>query len=207
MIVFYMIYRISRKVSWIIRDYFDEIIAVFHLKMNAVSFSKDLRSNGFPIVSVSKKGKMSIGEKFRMNNGKYHNRIGRQQPCYFTVGDKAELVIKNNVAMSATAIVCLKQITIKDNVRIGGNTVIYDTDFHSLQTNIRIAYDEDLSLRINKSITIHENVFIGAHCIILKGVDIGENAIIGSGSVVSTSIPANEIWAGNPAKKIRNVTS
>lgn len=52
---------------------------------------------------------------------------------------------------------------------------------------------------------IEDNVFIGARCIILKGVTIGENSIVGAGSVVTKSIPANEIWAGNPAKFIRKI--
>ena len=47
--------------------------------------------------------------------------------------------------------------------------------------------------------------FIGAHSTILKVVTIGENSIIGAGSVISKSIPANEIWAGNPVKFIKNI--
>lgn len=52
---------------------------------------------------------------------------------------------------------------------------------------------------------ICDNVFIGAKCIILKGVTIGENSVIGAGSVVTKNVPANQIWAGNPAKFIKNV--
>ena len=54
-------------------------------------------------------------------------------------------------------------------------------------------------------VVIEDNVFIGARCIILKGVTIGENSVVGAGSVVTKSIPANEIWAGNPAKFIRKI--
>ena len=50
---------------------------------------------------------------------------------------------------------------------------------------------------------IKDNVFIGARCLILKGVVVGENSIIGAGSVVTKNIPDNEIWAGNPAKFIK----
>lgn len=45
-------------------------------------------------------------------------------------------------------------------------------------------------------------MFIGANCIILKGVHIGEKAIIGAGSIITKDVPSNEIWAGNPGKKI-----
>ena len=54
-------------------------------------------------------------------------------------------------------------------------------------------------------VVIKDNAFIGAKVIVLKGVTIGENSIIGAGSVVTRSVPDNEIWAGNPAKFIRKV--
>jgi acetyltransferase-like isoleucine patch superfamily enzyme len=54
-------------------------------------------------------------------------------------------------------------------------------------------------------IYIEENVWIGAGVTILPGCTIGQNAIIGAGSVVTKSIPANQIWAGVPAKKIRDL--
>ena len=53
--------------------------------------------------------------------------------------------------------------------------------------------------------TIKDNAFIGSHSTILKGVTIGENAVIGACSLVSKDIPANEIWAGNPIKFIKKI--
>ena len=54
-------------------------------------------------------------------------------------------------------------------------------------------------------VVIGDDVFVGAKCIILKGVTIGKGAIIGAGSVVTKNIPARQIWAGNPAKFIREI--
>lgn len=54
-------------------------------------------------------------------------------------------------------------------------------------------------------VIIKDHVFIGADALILKGVTIGEEAVIGARSVVTKKVPAKEIWAGNPAKFIKNV--
>jgi acetyltransferase-like isoleucine patch superfamily enzyme len=54
-------------------------------------------------------------------------------------------------------------------------------------------------------ITMGRNVWLGAHVIVLPGVTIGDNAVIGAASVVTTSVPAAEIWAGVPARRIRDV--
>ena len=61
-------------------------------------------------------------------------------------------------------------------------------------------------LKLN-NVVIEDNVFIGAHTTILKGVKIGKNSIIGSCSLVSKEIPPNEVWGGNPAKFIKKINS
>ena len=47
------------------------------------------------------------------------------------------------------------------------------------------------------------NVFIGMNTLIVNAVKIGDNAVIGAGSIVTCDIPSNEVWAGNPAKFIK----
>jgi len=54
-------------------------------------------------------------------------------------------------------------------------------------------------------VSIGDQVFIGAHTTILKGVTIGENSIIGACSLVVNDIPSNEIWGGNPAKYLGKI--
>ena len=60
---------------------------------------------------------------------------------------------------------------------------------------------------ITEKIIIGKNSFIGARAMELPGVEIGENAIIGAQSVVTKNVPANDISAGNPARKIRTINS
>jgi acetyltransferase-like isoleucine patch superfamily enzyme len=68
----------------------------------------------------------------------------------------------------------------------------------------------DLNTPIHKQrciytpITIEDNVWIGTSCIILGGVTIHSGAVIAAGAVVTRSVPANEVWAGVPAKKIKS---
>lgn len=192
-----LIFNYLRKMLW--------IVVFLKFKLNKVKIPNDFKSWGIPITSISLKGKVTIGSQFQMNNGLYNNMIGRQQPCFLVVNKECELTIGNNVGISATALICLCKITIEDNVRIGGGTVVYDSDFHSLNASERVALPEILNNINKKPVLIKKNVFIGAHSTILKGVTIGENSIIGASSVVTNSVPDNELWAGNPAKFVRKL--
>ncbi len=87
-------------------------------------------------------------------------------------------------------------ITIGNDVIISTNTVILAHDA-SLKNVLGISRVEP--------VTIGDEVFIGTGCIILPGVTIGEKSIIGAGSVVTKNVPLNEVWAGNPARKITTV--
>lgn len=162
------------------------------------------QTNGVPYITIARGGKCYIGKNFIMNNGIKGNPIGCYQKCTIFVDREGELVIGDNVGISQTALICIKKITIENCVKIGGGVCIYDTDFHSLDPILRNSA-EDIKFRKTKAILIKENAFIGAHSIILKGVTIGKNSIVGAGSVVTKSIPDNQIWAGNPARFIKNI--
>jgi acetyltransferase-like isoleucine patch superfamily enzyme len=182
----------------------DWLMGCFIFYTNGVHFSR-FNNSGWPRVSVGRGGKCIIGYGFRSNNREMSNPIGRFNRCSLIVGNKGTLIIGDNVGMSSTAIVCHNRIEIGNNVNLGGNVVIYDTDFHSLIPKYRLNPSMDILNTNTKPIIIGNNVFIGAHTTILKGVTIGDNAIVGACSVVTADIPANEIWAGNPTKKIRNL--
>jgi acetyltransferase-like isoleucine patch superfamily enzyme len=171
--------------------------------LNGIKFGKNLKVNGFLKVLVTRRGDVNIGNNLTINSGANHNVIGRQQKTTFWV--EGRLTIGNNVGMSSTAIICNHDIEIRDFVTIGGNTVIYDTDFHSLDPKIRKIKELDKINAKHGKVIIKENVFIGAHSTILKGVTIGSNSIIGACSLVTNDVPDNEIWAGNPAKHIKKI--
>jgi acetyltransferase-like isoleucine patch superfamily enzyme len=184
---------------------FTEIFGRIYLFANKVEYKNPIYLFGIPVIAISTGGVLSIGKNFVMVNSAISNLIGRTQKCSFYVGENAILKIGDNVGMSATSIVCMQKVTIGNNVRLGGNTVIYDTDFHSLVKEERVDETKDRANVKNAPVVIEDGVFVGAHTTILKGVTIGEDSIVGACSVVTKNIPKNEIWGGNPAKFIRKL--
>lgn len=165
----------------------------------------EIRTSGLPFLRISSRGRLIIGSNFAMNNEAHGNPIGAFNPCTIVVEEGATLRIGDNVGISQTALICTSDITIGDNVKIGGGTRLYTSDFHSLDPDLRSDPAADRKNRAKAPITVGNNVFIGAFSIILKGVSIGDNAIIGAGSVVTKNVPPNEIWVGNPARFIRRI--
>jgi galactoside O-acetyltransferase len=75
------------------------------------------------------------------------------------------------------------------------------TSIHPVSPRLR-----KYKIQRNKQIHIGKNVWLGAGAIILPGVTIGDNSIVGAGSVVTKDVPANVIVVGNPARVLRQIT-
>ncbi len=93
-------------------------------------------------------------------------------------------------------------ISLGNNVWLtrGVRLLTHDGSIHMLSKGLK----KKLNPKLGR-ITIHDNSFIGTDSIILPGVTIGPNAIVGAGSVVTKSVPKNTIVAGNPAKQITTI--
>lgn len=99
------------------------------------------------------------------------------------------------------------KITIGDNSVITYGTIILTHDYSIEAGLVAInKQDKEYESKFVKDVTIGKNVFIGQRAIILPGVTIGDNSIIGAGCVVSKSIPENSIVVGNPCKIIKKTT-
>ena len=130
----------------------------------------------------------------------------------FTVYPSSRIIIGDNSGISSACLWASTSITIGNYVKIGGDCIIMDTDAHSLNFNIRRSiekneqgYRVDGLAAATAPIIIEDDVLIGTRCIILKGVIIGARTVIGSGSVVTKSIPADCIAAGNPCRVIKYI--
>ncbi|SFB69829.1 Hexapeptide repeat of succinyl-transferase [Zunongwangia mangrovi] len=203
-LLFKLIFKSLRKVSQILVRGYDKLMCYIIFTGNGASFGK-FKSTGFPYMMIARTGNFTVDENFSMHNRIDGNPIGVYEKCTFFVGNKAKINIGKSVGISQAAIICHELIHIGDNVKIGGGVKIYDSDFHSVDPIVRNS-ELDLVRKKNAPVYIDDNVFIGAQSIILKGVKIGKNSIIGAGSVVTKSIPSNQIWAGNPARFIKNIS-
>ncbi len=111
-------------------------------------------------------------------------------------GTVPEVTIGERTAIGdRTEIHCGHKVTIGKQVAISWDVIFLESDYHSVGGGEGVP----------RPIIIEDGVWIGARCIILKGVTIGKNSVIGAGSVVTKSIPANSIAAGNPARVIRTI--
>jgi len=200
----FLIYKGIRRLFFLVKNIFDFIRCNVIFWGNNVQYSS-FKTGGIPYVSVAIGGLFSIGENLSMNNGIRWNPIGCYNRCTFFVDKGANLKIGSNLGISQAAIICHLSIQIGNNVKIGGAARIYDTDFHSLDPELRLNPKTDFGNKRKQPVVIEDNVFVGAFSTILKGVTIGQNSIIGACSVVTKNVPANQIWAGNPAKFIKNI--
>lgn len=163
----------------------EKFLCTRQLKKNRVKVGERVSFRGVPLIHTPN-GNLEIGDNTRINSGIIYNAIGGNQETSFVTKENGSIVIGKNVGISNTAFVAQSNITVEDDVLIGGGCCIYDTDFHSIKYEERM--DRKNPGTLTKPIRIKKGAFIGAHSIILKGVEIGENAVIGAGSVVTKSI-------------------
>lgn len=138
----------------------------------------------------------------RIEVGRFTRFEGNSQIAVFGTPTRlARFQIGDYVSIGpSSGINVAENITIGHRSLISWNCDIMDTDFHSIQ------FTEDEGTRsVSSPVVIGDDVWIGAHCIVLKGVTIGTNSVIGAGSVVTQNIPPNCLAAGNPARVIRSI--
>ena len=180
-------------------------------RLKGIEFGKNMIAYNKVYVTGNKKGEIIIGDGFHLTSGDGINPICRNlRACIHRGSPSTMIIIGNHVGMSSPCIWINDKLTIGNYVNIGGNCMILDTDVHQLdylaRRGERSVDETDINNTIQSvPISIEDDVWIGTNCIILKGVTIGARSVIGAGSVVTKSIPADCIAAGNPCKVIRTL--
>lgn len=189
-----MIFKIYRIIKWKFVKFVSNTVMRITMYCQNIVVGERVCFFGLTTFTLKKGSIIHIGNNCTFRSIADSNLIGVNKRCVISsIGIGSSLVIKNNVGMSGVTIGCFTKIIIDDDVKIGANTVITDSDWHP----------EDPRSGLSKPIHIEKNVWIGLNSVILKGVRIGENSVIGAGSIVTKSIPKNSVAAGNPCRVIK----
>jgi acetyltransferase-like isoleucine patch superfamily enzyme len=127
-------------------------------------------------------------------------------PCTWDVGPDAELIIGDRVSLNYRGVIGVaKSVRIGDDTMIAGDVTILDNTNHPVSPARRLARAPLTRAEVSP-VVIGRNVWIGIHCIIMRGVTIGDNSIVAAGSVLTKSVPPNTVVAGNPAIAVRHIS-
>jgi len=173
------------------------------MKFNKVQYGDNLNLIGLPVIFKQKKAELTIGDNCTIKSDFLSNLVGLYQRTIIVAREEGKIHIGNNVGISGATIYSKESIKIGDYTNIGGNVKILDHDFHPIEAEARKR--NDMTMVGKRAIIIGENVFIGCNSIVLKGTEIGDNSVVGAGSVVSGKFPANVVIAGNPARIIKQL--
>ena len=121
-------------------------------------------------------------------------QIGKHCNINCNVLIENEVLIGDNVTIKP-GVQIWDGITLEDHVFIGPNVTF---------TNDHFPKSKNTDFHLRRTL-IKKGASIGANATILGGVTLGENSLVGAGSVVTKDIPANEVWVGNPAKFLKNI--
>jgi acetyltransferase-like isoleucine patch superfamily enzyme len=169
----------------------------YRMYCHGVRTARKVKFYGSPTINRFPGSEIIFGDECIFRSFRNSVAMGLYRPCSFvTTRPGARIEVGKNSGGTGITVVAADRITIGQNVMIGAYTTIVDNDFHN----------SDPSHREQNSFStptiIEDNVFIGFNCMILKGVVIGRNSVIGANSVVVTSIPPNSVALGNPCKVI-----
>lgn len=165
---------------------------------------RKINYKGFSVICSLSGGKIVIGGGTSLFSRFSSNMLGLYQRCIIVARYGGRIEIGENCGISGSTIYAWDSIRIGNYTRVGANCKIIDNDFHPVELEYRHkGLNEERTRRA--PIVIGDDCFIGMNSIILKGTTLGNNVIVGAGSVVHGTFPDNCIIAGNPARIVKYI--
>ena len=170
---------------------------------HGVAWGRDWRIFGRPILQRHRRSQINVGDGLSLRSWPRSNPLAPTAPVVLsTRRADAELTIGDDCGFTGTTLVAADRVVIGDRVLVGGNASIVDFDFHPLTPEARA---ENINAGTAAPIVIEDDVFVGGDALILKGVTVGEGAVVGAGSVVTQDVSPRTVVAGNPATVVRTL--
>ena len=170
---------------------------------HGVAWGRDWRIFGRPILQRHRGSQINLGDGLSLRSWPRSNPLAPTAPVVLsTRRADAELTIGDDCGFTGTTLVAADRVVIGDRVLVGGNASIVDFDFHPLTPEARA---ENINAGTAAPIVIEDDVFVGVDALILKGVTVGEGAVVGAGSVVTQDVSPRTVVAGNPATVVRTL--
>jgi acetyltransferase-like isoleucine patch superfamily enzyme len=180
-----------------------ELVIRFYAIPNDLKLGKALRIYGCPIIR-SPRGQITLKDGVLLISSAWRSSAaGVSTPVRLrTFQASARIVFEEGAGMNGGSVTARsRQIHIGRRALIGPDCMIADSDFHIPWPPERRW--EYATTERDADVWIGDYVWIGARCMILKGVTIGDNAVVAAGSVVIDDVPPNALVAGNPARVIK----
>lgn len=191
---------LTRRVRWSIGGLWARAV----MRSYGVEFGPGLKVGSAPVIRRADGASIRLGRRVTIANTLAENPAGISHPtalCASRPG--AQLIIGDDVGMSGAVICAFKRVEIGDRVLIGADAAVYDGDFHQIDPVDRVNQPFDFAAA---PVVIESDVWLGARCMVLKGVRIGKGAVVAAGAIVTKDVPPGVIVAGVPAKVIGPAT-
>jgi acetyltransferase-like isoleucine patch superfamily enzyme len=182
-----------------------QLTVPMRLRAQGVELGAGGRFYGMPIVRKYPGSRIVLGDRIVLCSDSRFTALGVNHPVILgTLRERAEIIIGRDCGISGGSICAAIRVELGDECLLGANVTVVDCDFHALKPEGR-RFNGNQDEIATSPVYIESNVFVGTGSLVLKGVRIGKNGVVGAGSVVTKSLPSDVISAGNPSKIIKDL--